>query len=195
MKTAIGAVFGRWTVTAAQDGRRVECACACGTVRHVYRNSLLSGASTSCGCLQREHAASAKRTHGMSDTPTYISWSSMMTRCSNPMCKSYPQYGGRGITVCERWLKFENFLEDMGERATTGLSLDRVDNSKGYEPGNCVWATRKTQAVNTRRTRLRPDVVLQLRAGAITTAQAIAMTGASKHAISMARRGKTWVDT
>lgn len=85
--------------------------------------------------------------HRGSDTATYQSWASMKTRCYNPKNKSYEHYGGRGITVCDRWLKFENFLEDMGERPG-GMSIDRVDTSLGYYPENCRWATQKQQQRN-----------------------------------------------
>jgi hypothetical protein len=91
------------------------------------------------------------RTHGMKGTPTYFSWANMMQRCLNPNNKRYPSYGGRGITVCERWKTFENFLADMGERPP-GTTLGRIGNSKGYYPLNCRWETRQEQYDNTRRT-------------------------------------------
>lgn len=83
----------------------------------------------------------------MSSTSTYHIWRTMKQRCLNPNATAYHRYGGRGITVCERWLTFENFLADMGERPD-GLCLERVNNNGNYEPGNCVWATRKAQAAN-----------------------------------------------
>jgi hypothetical protein len=88
-----------------------------------------------------------------SRTPTYVSWASIAPRCGNPNHPAYPRYGGRGITVCERWASFENFLADMGERPA-GLSLDRIDNNGNYEPGNCRWATPKEQSSNREGTRL-----------------------------------------
>lgn len=91
--------------------------------------------------------------HGKVGTSTYHVWSSMIARCRNPKCPAYPNYGGRGIGVCEAWTSFSGFLADMGERPE-GLSLDRVDNDQGYSPENCRWATRTEQARNKRSTRL-----------------------------------------
>lgn len=89
-------------------------------------------------------------TSGRTMSPTYYSWSTMRTRCRNPKCNRYANYGGRGIRICERWELFENFLADMGERPS-GLSLDRYPDKNGnYEPGNCRWATSKEQAQNRR---------------------------------------------
>lgn len=95
--------------------------------------------------IRHGHAA------GGSETPTYKSWMNMMTRVRNPNRAKWHRYGGRGITVCDRWLVFENFLSDMGERPE-GRSLDRINNNGNYEPGNCRWATPREQRLNSRRT-------------------------------------------
>jgi hypothetical protein len=91
-------------------------------------------------------------THKMTKTPTYRTWSAMKDRCTKPGNKDYPRYGAKGINVCETWIhSFESFIEHMGERPK-GLSIDRIDNARGYEPGNCRWATPKQQATNRRST-------------------------------------------
>lgn len=129
------------------------CKCDCGKSIKVRAFCLSSGNTSSCGCLKAELSAKRKMTHGMSGSKTHMIWSSMIQRCHNPKNKRYHSYGGRGITVCERWHNFENFLEDMGSKPD-GLSLDRKDNNSGYCKKNCRWATNEEQGSNRRNNRL-----------------------------------------
>lgn len=160
----VGQKFDRWTVI-AESGRSKcgqptwECICACGNVRVVDGNSLRRGLSKSCGCLREESFIIRITTHGMKGTPTYKTWLDMLQRCNNLNNSHYPDYGGRGITVCDRWLKFEDFFEDMGKRLDN-LTLERINNNKGYSPDNCKWATRTEQSRNQR---VRKDNVIKIK--------------------------------
>lgn len=128
------------------------CACDCGSSSTVRARNLTSGNTTSCGCRKRTFIR-ANKTHGMSRSRTYAIWNTMVQRCTNPGSTSYESYGGRGITVCEDWKRFDSFYADMGE-APDGLSIDRVDNSKGYSPENCRWATGIEQGGNKRNNKI-----------------------------------------
>lgn len=156
-----GRVFGRLTVlghTGRPGHPRItwRCSCACGGEVLVARTNLHNGHTRSCGCLNVEEIKKRRTTHGAtaghSATTTYNVWLGMKGRCSNPNNHIWKYYGGRGITLCERWNEFENFLADMGERPP-GLSLERVDNNSGYYPDNCVWADKAAQSVNKRNTK------------------------------------------
>lgn len=128
------------------------CECSCGNTLTVRGCDLVNGTTKSCGCLRKEVASLYNTTHGYTGSPTYHVWEAMLRRCRNADSPDYSGYGGRGIFVCERWYKFENFLEDMGEKPD-GLSIERTDNNSGYSLDNCVWASMTTQARNRRSTR------------------------------------------
>jgi len=129
------------------------CECSCGTRKEIRGYDLLNGQTKSCGCLNKEKLLRKVTTHGMTNTATYKSWCGMKGRCNNPRDAAYGRYGGRGIKVCPRWLQFENFFEDMGEKPEK-LTLERLDNNKGYSPDNCTWATRWTQNRNKKNNRM-----------------------------------------
>jgi hypothetical protein len=131
---------------------KFSCICDCGNKTIVMGQSLIRGATVSCGCFFKEMAGKKALTHGENmgstgRTRTYSSWASMMTRSEWGNHPSYERYGAKGIRVCERWKSFENFKADMGERPEC-TSIDRIDNTKGYCKENCRWATRKQQALN-----------------------------------------------
>ncbi|KKN98994.1 hypothetical protein LCGC14_0142390 [marine sediment metagenome] len=129
------------------------CRCDCGQEKIIRGDYLKSGHTQSCGCLQKKMTSMKNTIHGHNkngqSSKTYMIWAAIIQRCTNPSNGNYLYYGGRGITVCKRWRKFENFLKDMGE-APKGLQIDRINNDKGYCKSNCRWATRKEQARNTR---------------------------------------------
>jgi hypothetical protein len=123
--------------------------CDCGNQKELCSSAVRSGHSKSCGCLRSEMTAAKNETHGAVGTPTYETWQGMKARCLNPNTTAYKNYGGRGITLCQEWLSFEQFIADMGERPD-GHTLERIDNSKGYNKENCRWATYAEQNRNTR---------------------------------------------
>lgn len=131
--------------------------------------------------------------HSHPASPTYRSWRRILTRCFNPKHDSYARYGGRGIRVCERWLTFENFLADMGERPA-GLTIERKDNEGHYEPGNCVWANAAEQARNRRTNKLTPVDVAHIKAASQGTNWLARWYGVSPALISRIRNDLTWRD-
>lgn len=133
-----------------------HCVCDCGTQKIVASYDLRSGKIVSCGCFKDENTKKRFTKHGLAHkSPEYNAWRGMLSRGSNKKRQDAQYYVNRGIVVCERWkTSFEAFLQDVGTRPSDKHSLDRIDNSKGYEPGNVRWATRKEQMRNTRRSRM-----------------------------------------
>lgn len=155
LKDYTGRKFGRLTAQARINKGKCRFLCECGNIVALVIKGVVSGDTSSCGCIQREILIARNQTHGMSQQyrSTYRSWKDMRARCLNANDSDYANYGGRGISVCERWNEFASFFEDLGERPT-GTTLDRKDTNGNYEPSNCRWADAKTQANNKRSNRM-----------------------------------------
>ena len=156
-----GQVFGYLTVIGRSKNRvgsgagiRWLCRCVCGKEVAIAGSNLKSGSTKSCGCYKRKcdkKLSDDMTTHGHTASPEYRIWTSLKQRCTNPKSMGYPDYGGRGIAVCERWMEsFEAFYQDMGPRPSDLHSIDRKDVNGNYEPGNCRWATNEEQHSNRR---------------------------------------------
>lgn len=178
VKDMTGQQFGLLTVI-GRDGtyrntRQAawKCQCQCGNSVTICGNSLRRGLSQSCGCKK-----GSLPVHGMTGTRVHNVWMQMLSRCRNANNTAYRYYGARGISVCKRWEDFENFLSDMGE-PDPGMMLERIDNSKGYSPSNCKWATKIEQANNTR-----TNVFLETPLGRMTIAQLARTIGMTRHGV------------
>lgn len=130
------------------------CLCDCGNTVTTASKSLRNGIAKSCGCFRSDDAAMRHTTHGMTRSPEFSSWQAMRARCQRPSHTYYKDYGGRGITICERWESFEAFLADMGPRPSLKHQIERIDNNGNYEPSNCHWIEAFQQGRNKRNNRL-----------------------------------------
>ena len=199
----VGSRFGNLVVVGPADPAKHSiaqwfCKCDCGIEKTFYASNVKRGLSQSCGCMKAGAISRARTIHGHAagadslNSPTYSTWSSMFTRCYNKNSKSFSDYGGRGITVCDAWNDFQAFLADMGVKPAKGMSIERLKTNDNYEPGNCVWANATQQARNTRRTKLNAPLVQRIRAGEITTLEVMHQTGCAKSTVHMANRGNNW---
>lgn len=176
-KDLAGLRFGRWTVISRGPTKftRIHwnCVCDCGTFKEVSGCHLARGKSTNCGCLRPERTRAIRLKHGKSDTVEHNIWMAMIHRCRNEDGTAWHNYGGRGISVCQRWLdNFESFLSDMGQRPSPQHSIDRIDVNGNYEPSNCRWATKKEQSRNQRK-----NIIVDMDGRPVSLAEACETTG------------------
>jgi predicted XRE-type DNA-binding protein len=154
-----GQQIGKWSVGesfqhSVHHYRMYKCVCECGTEKDVRHDHLVNGKTSSCGCSVVKH--------GMTNSKEYRVWDSMVRRCHSKSHHAFKDYGARGIAVCDKWRKFDGFIEDMGLKPE-GMTLERIDNSIGYFKENCKWATMTEQSRNRRTTKLDADKVADIK--------------------------------
>lgn len=207
-KDLTGVRFGRlvakYVARIGKDTSRIwRCDCDCGKSVDVVIGSLTSGNTRSCGCLKKERCVKwgkSRKTHGRCAIPhrsnydrTYWAWSKMVARCTKPENKDYKYYGARGIGVCDSWLAFDAFLKDMGECPSyDSLTLERKDNSKGYSPENCEWASRAAQSRNRRGLKLTQEKANEIRRDKRKAKEIAKSYNVSVSTIFRVRRGEIW---
>jgi len=205
-KDISGQRFGRLVAiqvasVGARNVRRWLCRCDCGKTTEVVIGSLTSGNTQSCGCYMLDVLSRAGRlrtTHGMRSRAdgqradkTYRAWTAMKVRCLVTSDPAYKNYGARGVTLCERWLSFDNFYEDMGE-CPHGLTLDRIDNSAGYYKENCRWATYTDQNRNKRGVKLSMTAATEIRGDMRSNQEIATEYGVSRRSVALIKNGATW---
>jgi len=191
--------FNRWLVLGPAESQgstlMADAVCDCGTRKTVNYQNIRQGKSKSCGCLRHEISQKINLSHGRTKTKTYKIWLGMKRRCTNKNERFYPEYGGRGIKVCDRWAaSFEAFLQDMGE-CPEGHSIERLDVNGHYEASNCKWLPRALQAWNTRANKLDFATAQQIR---LEVGQGVRSTvlasryGIDRTMVNKIVRGENW---
>lgn len=188
----IGLKFGKLTVVSISDlsskkELKYNCKCDCGNQSIAFGNNLRRGHTLSCGCLSTKHTLNGLRKH-----PLYKIWKTMIYRCTKQNRQEYKNYGGRGIKVCERWMAFQNFIDDMFDSYDSSLQLDRTNNDGDYEKSNCEWVTPLCNKRKTRRTKLDKDKVEFIKSSSLIASDLAKMFNCCKDTIYDARNNKTW---
>jgi len=190
----VGQTFGRWTAISAAPHRNRKrfwvCQCSCGKTGEVYGHALITGKAKSCGCWRVDAIGNRSRTHGESGTRIHRIWKSMRKRCINPSETAYPNYGGRGITVCDEWQDFETFASwARANGYADNLTIERIDVNGNYCPENCTWATMAEQSRNKR-----SNVKVEINGIQMCLSDAARAHGIEPH-IVITRRKRGWPES